>query len=163
MNLRCEQNCDYTNSLTLADPEHQKRGGTFLPKFLNDLLLGVFRKTFSISPKMSSISQNFWWPFLVIDLFHVLMCYFSVGGAKSVADIDTGAKILTFRQIHNAIITLSAPKGGQTPLPTSIGAWPDFHPPLDPPMLPQGPYTVYLKGMLINTLCITSKRKRSKN
>src|SRR6218665_3409367 len=32
------------------------------------------------------------------------------------------AKIITFRQIHNAIITLSAPEGGQTPLPTSMVA-----------------------------------------
>ena len=37
------------------------------------------------------------------------MCYFfRKGGGKSVA----GAKILTFRQIHNAIIALSAPEGG---------------------------------------------------
>src|SRR6218665_2875452 len=40
-----------------------------------------------------------------------------------------GAKIITFRQIHNAIITLSAPEGGQTPLPTSMGVpWPDLPP-----------------------------------
>src|SRR6218665_2681014 len=43
--------------------------------------------------------------------FNVL--FFRWGGAKSVADIDTGwAKIPTFRQIDNAIITLSAPEGG---------------------------------------------------
>ena len=53
--------------------------------------------------------------FLAIDLFMFLICYFSVGGAKSVADIDTGggAKILTFRQIHNTIIILSASEGGK--------------------------------------------------
>src|SRR6218665_3606325 len=55
------------------------------------------------------------------------MWYFPSGGAKSVADIDRGAKILTFRQIHSAIITLSALEGGQTPLPTSMGGpWPDL-------------------------------------
>ena len=49
---------------------------------------------------------------------------------KSVADIDAGGQtILTFRQIHNAIITLSAPEGpgGQTAFPCSIvGPWPDL-------------------------------------
>ena len=48
--------------------------------------------------------------FLVINLSHVLMWYFFRRGGKSVADIDidTGVQNLTFRQIHNAIITLSA-------------------------------------------------------
>jgi len=67
--------------------------------------------------------------FLIVDLFNILMSYFSVGGGKAVTHIDTGgAKILTFRQIHNAIITISAPRG-----PNSIdnfdgGAWPDLPP-----------------------------------
>src|SRR6218665_4066607 len=35
-----------------------------------------------------------------------------------------------------AVITLnSAPKGGQTPLPTSMGSWPDLPPPLDQPLI----------------------------
>jgi len=60
--------------------------------------------------------------FLVVDLFNVLMWYFSVG----VGQIRNryrygGAKSLTFRQIHIAIITLSASEGGQTPLTTSKG------------------------------------------
>src|SRR6218665_3581976 len=56
------------------------------------------------------------------------MCYFSVGGPNSRQRYG-GAKIITFRQIHNAIITLSAPDGGQTPLPTSMwGPWPDLPP-----------------------------------
>ena len=50
-------------------------------------------------------------------------------GAKSVAKIDGVAKILTFQQIHGAIITLSALEGGQTPLPTSIGGMAGFAPP----------------------------------
>ena len=44
-----------------------------------------------------------------------------------------GAKILKFTQIHNSIITVSAPEGGQTPLPTSMGAMAEFAP-LDPAM-----------------------------
>ena len=105
----------------LADPELQKQGAKFLPKFFNDFL-GVPDKISAFPPKLASISQNFWWLLLVIDLFNVLMWYFSVGGGKSVPDIDTGgAKILTFTQIYNAIITLSAPEGGQTLLPTSMG------------------------------------------
>jgi len=80
------------------------------------------------------------------DLFQVLMCYFLVGGAKSVADIDTGgAKILTFRQIHNAIITLSVPEVGSLLLlfPRGAklhcqllwGAMAGFAPPLNPPLV----------------------------
>jgi len=56
------------------------------------------------------------------------MCYFSVGGVKSVADIDTGAKILTFRQIHNAIITLSALRGANSIANFDGGPWPDLPP-----------------------------------
>src|SRR6218665_348366 len=73
--------------------------------------------------------------FLVVDLFNVLMWYFSVG----VGQIRNryrygGAKSLTFRQIHIAIITLSAPKGGQTPLTTSMGSHGRICPPLNPPL-----------------------------
>ena len=57
------------------------------------------------------------------------MWYFSIGGAKSIANINTGGKIIIFRQIHNAIITLSAPEGGQTSLTTSMGAMARFAPP----------------------------------
>jgi len=74
--------------------------------------------------------------FLVIDLFNVLIWYFSIGGAKSVADIDNGGKILTFQLIYNAIVTFSAPRGAQTPLPTSILRWGGHGRigPLDPPL-----------------------------
>src|SRR6218665_834383 len=61
------------------------------------------------------------------------MCYLSVGG--QIADSDTGGgKIITFSQIHNAIITLSSPEGGQTPLPTSMGGHSRICP-LDPPLV----------------------------
>src|SRR6218665_1635852 len=54
---------------------------------------------------------------------------FSVGGAKSVADIDKRAKPLTFPQIHSTIVTLSALEGGQTPLTTSMGSHGRIGPP----------------------------------
>src|SRR6218665_1517584 len=38
---------------TLADPELQKRGAKFLPKFFRDLFLGVSRKNVSIFPFFS--------------------------------------------------------------------------------------------------------------
>src|SRR6218665_2403977 len=45
-----------------------------------------------------------------------------------------GAKLLTFQQNHNTSIAISVPKGGQTPLPISMGGHgricPSLHPPL---------------------------------
>jgi len=60
---------------------------------------------------------------------------FSVGGAKSVANIDTrGPKSLLFDIFTVLPLLFLTPKGGQTPLPTSMGGpWPDL-PPLDPPL-----------------------------
>src|SRR6218665_3362900 len=49
------------------------------------------------------------------------MSYFSVGGQIRSRRRYGGSKTLTFREIQNAIIALSAPEGGQTPLPTSMG------------------------------------------
>src|SRR6218665_3028862 len=63
-----------------------------------------------------------------------LICYLSIGGAKSVASIDTGAKILTFRQIRNVIISLPTPKGGKLHCQLRWGAMAGFAP-LDPPLL----------------------------
>ena len=58
---------------------------------------------------------------LYLPKFLMTFFLFLLRGAKSVADIDAGGnKIRTFRQIHNAIITLSASEGGQTPLTTSM-------------------------------------------
>src|SRR6218665_3243404 len=92
----------------LADSELQKRGATFLPKFLNDLFLGVSRKNFSIFPKnfhlSPKISDDL---FLVIDLlFNVFNVVFSVGGQIRSRHRYGGTNILTFRDIHNAIITI---------------------------------------------------------
>src|SRR6218665_4157060 len=108
----------------LADPELQKRGAKFLPKFLNDLFLGVSRKNFIIFPQnfhlSPKISDDL---FLVIDLlFNVFNVVFSVGEAKSVADIDTGGPISLLFDIFTmlSLLFLSI-EGGQTPLPTSMG------------------------------------------
>jgi len=57
-----------------------------LNKFLNDLCLGISRKHFNISQKnfihFPKFLMTFATAFLGIDLFHVLMCYFSVGGSQ---------------------------------------------------------------------------------
>jgi|SRR6218665_1825359 len=106
---------------TQADLELQKRetgGPKFLPKFVNDLI-SAFPEKISAFPEK-----------IFIYLPKFLMTSFFL------TSIRGGTKILTFRHIHSAIITLSAPKGGQTPLPTSMGPWPDL-PPLDPPLYAQ--------------------------
>src|SRR6218665_3989626 len=67
-----------------------------------------FPKKCHLSPK---ISDDLF--FLVIDLFHVLICYFSVRGAKSVADIDTGGQnpyISTNSQCYHYSF---CPRGGE--------------------------------------------------
>jgi len=68
--------------------------------------------------------------FLVIDLFNVFNVVFSVGGAKSVADIDTGGpKSLLFDIFTMLSLLFLSIEGGQTPLPTSMGGpWPDLPP-----------------------------------
>ena len=68
--------------------------------------------------------------------FYCFNVVFSVGGANPYPHRYGGAKILTFQQIHNVIITISAPEGGQTPLTTSMGGMAGF-PPLDPPLNPK--------------------------
>src|SRR6218665_3593779 len=97
-------------------------GAKFWPKFLNEVFLGVSRKNFHISPKKfhlsPKISDDFFFSHRPFSWFHHgLFCR----GENPLPKSDRGAKILTFRQIHSAIITLSALKGGQTPLPTSMG------------------------------------------
>jgi len=62
-----------------------------------------------------------------------IMVFFCRGGQIHRPNRSGGAKILTFQQIHSAIITLSALEGG----PNSIanfdgGAMAGFAPPLDP-------------------------------
>src|SRR6218665_1618932 len=76
-----------------------------------------FQNKLNLSPKISDDL------FLVIDLFHVLISYFSVVGAKSVADIDTGGgpKSLHFDKFTMLSLLFLPPRGGQTPLPTSMG------------------------------------------
>ena len=98
-------------------------GGQIFAEIFERPFFTCFQKKFQhfppnlchLSPKISDDL------FLVIDHFSCFNVIFFRRGAKSVAHIETGAKILTFPQIHNAIVTLSAPEGGQTPLPTSMG------------------------------------------
>ena len=60
------------------------------------------------------------------------MCYFSVGGQiRSRHHYGGRGKILTFRQIHNATITLSAPEGG----PNSIANYDGGHGRICPPWI----------------------------
>jgi len=105
------------------------------PNFCRNLSTTFFRrfpKNFRISPKKFHLSPKFLMTFfLVIDLFHVSCVLFFRRGAKSsTRHRYGGAKILTFRRNHIATIALSAPEGGQTPLPTSMGGpWPDLPPP----------------------------------
>src|SRR6218665_291381 len=50
------------------------------------------------------------------------MWYFSVGGAKSIVDSDTGGpKSLLLGKFTMLSLLLLPPRGGQTPLPTSMG------------------------------------------
>src|SRR6218665_2270905 len=68
-----------------------------------------------------------------------------------------GGKILTFRQIHNAIITLSAPEGGQTPLTplsTSMGGHGRICSPLDPPLMMMMMKISNIRGMTATILDI---------
>ena len=91
-------------------------GGQILAEIFHRPFLGVPEKISAFPPKM------------LIYLPKFLMTFFT--------SIQGGAKILIFRQIHNAIIALSAPEGGQTPLSTSMrGPWPDLPPPQDPPLV----------------------------
>src|SRR6218665_1049266 len=93
-------------------------GGPIFAKICERPFLRSFPKNFCISPQefhlSPKISDDL---FLVIHLSRVLYMVFFHRGAKSAADIDTGAKILTFQQNHNTSIALS----GQTPLPISMG------------------------------------------
>src|SRR6218665_1627244 len=64
-------------------------GGKYLPKSLNDLFC-AFSEKISAFPQNVNYIPEFLMTFYSHRPFHVLMCYFSVRGAKSVADIDTG-------------------------------------------------------------------------
>src|SRR6218665_3354880 len=90
--------------------------------------LGVSRKN-SVYPSKVIYLPKFMMSFLVIDLFNVLMRYFSVGAAKSLADIDTGD--------HNPYISPNSqyyhyfffPRGGPNSIANFDGAMAGFVPP----------------------------------
>src|SRR6218665_839889 len=107
---------------SLADPGLQRRGAKFLKKFSNDLFLGISPKISPLPPKIPSISSKFLMTFfLVIDLFCVLyMICFHRGGANS----------LLFNKITILPLLFLSRRGGQTPLPISMGgAMAGFAPP----------------------------------
>src|SRR6218665_1562671 len=115
----------------LADPGLQRRGAKFQKKFSNDLFLGVSPKISPFPPKIPSISSKFLLTFfLVIDPFCVLYMVFFHRGPNPQPTSIGGGKFLTFQQNHNTSIALSVPKGGQTPLPISMGGAMDGFAPL---------------------------------
>src|SRR6218665_3177690 len=64
-------------------------GGQIFAELFSRPFLGVSRKNLCISPKNFIYLPKFLTTFfLVIDYFCVLICWFSIGGAKSVAHID---------------------------------------------------------------------------
>src|SRR6218665_2382035 len=112
----------------LADPELQKRGAKFLSKFLNDLFLGVSRKNFIVSPKYVIHLPKLLMIFLlVIDLFHVLMCYSSVGGQIRSRHRYAGGG-------QNPCISTNSQCYHYSFCQLRWGPWPDLPPPLDPPL-----------------------------
>src|SRR6218665_3575182 len=90
------------------------------------LFLGVSRKNVSISRKNFIYLPKFLTTFFSFSFFsHRLFSCFNI---LVFGSIRGGGKILKFTQIHNSTITVSAPEGGQTPLPTSMGAMAGFAP-----------------------------------
>ena len=120
-----------------ADPELQRRGGQICAEiFQRPFFRRAFLKKFLHFPqKMFIYLPKFLMTFsLVIDLFQVLIQYFSVGGAKSVGRHRQGGQnpyLSTNSQCYHYSF---CSRGGQTPLPTSMeGPWPDWSL-LDPPL-----------------------------
>src|SRR6218665_2966897 len=115
---------------TLADPELQKRVAKFLPKFLNDVFLGLSRQNFSISPKNCHLS-----PKISYDFFHVLLWYFFVGRAKSVAVIDMGGpKSLLYDKFTMLSLLFQPPRGAKLHCQLRMGGHGRICSPLDPPL-----------------------------
>src|SRR6218665_2674934 len=136
----------------LADPELQKRGGNFSEIFERPFL--------GVSRKMQHFHQNvIYLPKLLVTIFsrRPFSCFnvvfFRREGGKSVADINTAeAKILIFRQIHNAIITLSAPEGGKLHCQLQWGAMAGCAP-LDPPLAAGGLCALYYPQIRLLRQC----------
>src|SRR6218665_1048918 len=71
--------------------------------------------------------------FLVIDFFNVFTWYFSVGGPIRSRQRYGGPKSLLLGKFTMLSLLFLPPRGAQTPLPTSMGGWPDS--PLDQPLI----------------------------
>src|SRR6218665_498552 len=84
--------------------------------------LDIFQKFLQHFQKISSITENFLMTFLVIDLFRPSsVAFLQWGGGKNPRPTSIGGKNLKFRKIYTTLIIISSSKGGQTPLPTSMG------------------------------------------
>src|SRR6218665_211079 len=101
-------------------------GAKFFPKFLNDLCLDVSQKNFSISPKNFICLPKF-----LMTFCHVVSCFFSVGGAKFVADIDTGEgpKSLHFDKFTMLSLLFLPSRGPNSIANFDGGPCPDLPPP----------------------------------
>jgi len=126
----------FSISLSLADPELQNRGAKFLPKFFNDVFLGVSRKNFNIFPKNCHLSPKISDDlFLVIDLFYCFNVVFFRRGAKSVANVDKGGpKSLLFHKYTMLPLRFLPPRGAKLHCQLRWGAMAGFVP-LDPPLI----------------------------
>src|SRR6218665_515075 len=100
-------------------------GGQIFSEIFERLFRGVSENLFAFFPKKcSSILPKFLTTFFFSHrLFPSFNMYFSVEGAKSVADINRGTKTLTFPQIHS--------RCHYSFCQLRRGPWPDW-PPLDP-------------------------------
>src|SRR6218665_2217173 len=111
-----------------------------------------FQNKLNLSPKISDDL------FLVIDLFHILISYFSVVGAKSVADIDTGGgpKSLHFDKFAMLSLLFLPPREAKLHSQLRWGAMVGFPPPRDPP-LTLTPTRTTVTTRLEETYALTTK------
>ena len=124
-----------------ADPELQKRWGANFSRNFSTTFLGVSRTNFGISRKNFIHLPKFLmtFHFLVIVLLMFSCMAFFVGGAKSVADIDTGGQKPYFSTYSQSYHYSFYPQGR----PNSIanfdgGPWPELPPSGSATLSPSG-------------------------
>src|SRR6218665_2687378 len=109
---------------TLADPDLQKRGGQIFDEIFQRPFLGISQKNFFIPQKFHMYLPKF------------LTTFFFHRGGQICSRHRYGGwpKSLLFNKITILPLLFLSQRGGQTPLPISMGGpWPDL-PPLDPPL-----------------------------
>src|SRR6218665_134979 len=120
-------------AITSGSITSETGGGQIFADIFQRPFLGVSRQNFSISSTNFIYLPKFLMTFflLVIDIFHLLICYFFLRGAKTVTDINTGGQnsyVSTNSQCYHYSSCLQGES--QTPLPTSMGgAMAGFAPP----------------------------------